>query len=111
MACRKILVRERVQQLKEQELRFVRILEAQVGGFPSNRLLPTEAPDFVVAMPNGKIGIEVTTLHQQSTPSRSRGRESEQEKIANEAVRIFEIQNSATLEVKIHFSANGEFSK
>jgi hypothetical protein len=53
----------------------------------------------------------VTKIYRQATSSRSKREESEQEKIANEAVRIFETMNSVALEVKIHFSADNEFNK
>ncbi|OLB00280.1 MAG: hypothetical protein AUH08_09070 [Verrucomicrobia bacterium 13_2_20CM_54_12] len=111
MPSRKIVGRGRVEQLKEHERRFLDILEPQIVGFPSGRLVQTEAPDFIVTALKRKIGIEVTKIQQQSGSNRSRRQESEQEKIANEAVRIFETQNSVALEVKIRFSANGEFNK
>src|SRR3989440_10148356 len=111
MPSRKIVGRGRVEQLKEHERRFLDILEPQIVGFPSGRLVQTEAPDFIVTALKRKGGIEVTKIQQQSGSNRSRRQESEQEKIANEAVRIFETQNSVALEVKIRFSANGEFNK
>ena len=101
MPSRKIVGRGRVEQLKEHERRFLDILEPQIVGFPSGRLVQTEAPDFIVTALKRKIGIEVTKIQQQSGSNRSRRQESEQEKIANEAVRIFETQNSVALEVKI----------
>jgi hypothetical protein len=103
--------RDSVKHSKEHERRFVAILEQQIADFPSGRLAETESPDFVVTTSNGKIGIEVTKIHRQATSNRLKREESEQEKIANEAVRIFETMNSVALEVKIHFSANNEFNK
>jgi hypothetical protein len=111
MLSPRMLARNSVKQPKEQERRFIDILEQQIADFPSGRLAETESPDFVVTTSNGKIGIEVTKIHRQATSNRLKREESEQEKIANEAVRIFETMNSVALEVKIHFSADNEFNK
>src|SRR6266487_4758744 len=111
MLSPRMLARNSVKQPKEQERRFIDILKQQIADFPSGRLAETESPDFVVTTSNGKIGIEVTKIHRQATSNRLKREESEQEKIANEAVRIFETKNSVALEVKIHFSADNEFNK
>jgi len=64
MPSRKIVGRGRVEQLKEHERRFLDILEPQIVGFPSGRLVQTEAPDFIVTALKRKIGIEVTKIQQ-----------------------------------------------
>jgi hypothetical protein len=100
-----------MKQSKQQEHRFVGILRQRIPDFPSGRLVETESPDFVIITRNGKVGVEVTKIHQQTASNRLRRQESEQEKIANEAVQIFETKSSIPLEVEIHFSANSVFNK
>ena len=100
-----------MKQRKEQEHRFVSILRHQIPDFPSGLLVENESPDFIIATQNGKIGLEVTEIHQHAGSNQLRRQEAEQKKIADQAVRIFETKSSTRMEVKIHFSANSEFNK
>lgn len=48
---------------KTEERHFVEILAEKLGDFPPGNLIDSESPDFLVATPEGVIGIEVTKIH------------------------------------------------
>ncbi len=93
---------------KAEERRFVEILAEKLDAFPPGKLIDSESPDFLVAGPEGVIGIEVTKIHH---ADERRQQESEFRSLVDAACRLYESENAIPLEVKVHFGGNTQFNK
>ena len=93
---------------KDKERRFVEIFAEKLGPFPPGKLIDSESPDFLVATPEGVIGIEVTKIHHANEP---RQQESECRSLVDAACRLYENEGTIPLEVKVHFGGSTQFNK
>ena len=95
---------------KERERRFVELFKSAYKGFPAGTILADEnqeRPDIVVATSQGKIGIEITSLHN----DKLKRAESECEKAVLESRRIYERNNLPKLYVSVHIGGENSFNK
>jgi hypothetical protein len=76
--------------------------------FPPGKLIDSEAPDFLVATPEGVIGIEVTKIHH---ANERRQQEAECQSRVDAACRLYESESTIPLEVKVHCGGNTQFNK
>jgi hypothetical protein len=93
---------------KADERRFVEILTEKLDAFPPGKLIDSESPDFLVATPEGVIGIEVTKIHH---ADECRQHESECRSLVDAACRLYESESTIPLEVKVHFGRCTQFNK
>ena len=93
---------------KDKERRFVEIFAEKLGPFPPGKLIDSESPDFLVATPEGVIGIEVTKIHH---ANERRQQESECRSLVDAACRLYESESTIPLEVKVHFGGSTQFNK
>jgi hypothetical protein len=93
---------------KDKQRRFVEIFAEKLGPFPPGKLIDSESPDFLVATPEGVIGIEVTKIHH---ADKRRQQESECRSLVDAACRLYESESTIPLEVKVHFGGSTQFNK
>src|SRR4030095_7782649 len=93
---------------KADERRFVEILAEKLDAFPPGKLIDSELPDFLVATPEGVIGIEATKIHH---ADECRPHESECRSLVDAARRLYESESTIPLEVKVHFGRSTQFNK
>src|SRR5437762_7146324 len=79
---------------KAEERRFVEILAEKLDAFPPGKLIDSESPDFLVAGPEGVIGIEVTKIHH---ADERRQQESEFRSLVDAACRLYESESTIPL--------------
>ena len=97
-------------QNKARERRFVELFKSAYADFPVGEILADEKqerPDVIVVTPQGKIGIEITSLHD----NKLKRKESECEKAVSEARRIYEKQSLPKLHVSVHIGGENSFNR
>jgi hypothetical protein len=95
---------------KEREKRFVELFKEAHTGFPPGELIEDEnqeKPDVVAVTSEGKIGIEVTSLHIDEL----KREESESEQVVAEARRIYEMRSLPALFVSVHAGKRSNFNR
>ena len=95
---------------KERERHFVELFKSAYKDFPVGRIVADETqerPDVLVVAPQGKIGIEVTSLYD----DKLKRVESECEKAVSEAQRIYEKRSLPCLHVSVHIGGENSFNK
>ena len=95
---------------KARERRFVELFKEVCHDFPEGDIVADEGqerPDVVVVSSQGKIGIEITSLHD----SKLKRTESECERAVLEARRIYETQNLPKLHVSVHIGGENSFNR
>lgn len=95
---------------KERERHFVELFKSAYADFPSGEILADEKqerPDVILVAPQGKIGIEITSLHD----GELKRKESECEKAVLAARKIYERQNLPSLHVSVHIGGENSFNR
>jgi hypothetical protein len=95
---------------KAREKLFVELFKSAYANFPAGEIIADkeqERPDVIVATPVGKIGIEITSLHD----GKLKRIESECEKAVLAARRIYEKQGLPKLHVSVHIGGENSFNR
>jgi hypothetical protein len=95
---------------KARERRFVELFKSAYTDFPAGTILADESqerPDAIVVTPQGKMGIEITALHN----DKLKRTESECEKAVLEAQQIYEKFHLPKLHVSVHIGGESSFSR
>lgn len=95
---------------KARERRFVELFKNAYSDFPAGEILADEKqerPDVIVLTPHGKIGIEITSLHDKKL----KRTESECEKAVLAARKIYEKQNLPNLHVSVHIGGENSVNQ
>jgi hypothetical protein len=95
---------------KARERRFVELFKGAYESFPAGTILDDEnqeRPDIVVVTSKGKIGIEITALHN----DKLKRAESECEKAVLESQLIYETYNLPKLRVSVHIGGSNSFKR
>jgi hypothetical protein len=85
---------------KDYEKRIIEIFKNICSVFPAGAVIiheEQERPDAIVDSPSGRIGIEITSIHEQSL----KRNESESEAVVSEAQEIYEKCNPTKLQVSV----------
>jgi len=99
---------------KPRERAHLEAFRRAYSGFPSGVICETEEPDFVVQTPADTLGIEHTEFHWDEgngVGSERKAQESQQEKIVNAAVRLYESRNLPSVIVRIHWHPGVQLSR
>ena len=95
---------------KARERHFVELFKSAYANFPAGEIHADEKqerPDVILVTPQGKIGIEITSLHD----SKLKRMESECEKAVLAAQKIYEKQNLPNLHVSVHIGGENSFNR
>jgi hypothetical protein len=95
---------------KEREKRHVEVFRDLYAHFPQGEIISHEAqerPDAIIISPLGRIGIEITCVHEES----QKKDESEIEAVISQAVRIYERENLPKLHVGVHIGSGKTLSR
>lgn len=95
---------------KRVERAYLELARAWYPAFPSGALVDSEAPDFLVATPDGQFGFEVTQLFQQPSNSVFAPREIEsfRERVIRRAEEIYSLSGGPPVDVNAYFSLRPE---
>jgi len=97
-------------QNKARERHFIELFKSAYNSFPTGEIIAhekQERPDVILKTAEGKIGIEITSLHD----SKLKRAESECEKAVLEAQKIYETLNLPTLHVSVHIGGNHSMNR
>jgi len=95
---------------KAREQRFVELFKGAYPNFPAGEIVADEnqeRPDAIVVTSQGKVGIEITSLHD----DKLKRTESECEKAVLDARRIYEKQGLPKLHVSVHIGGEISFNR
>ena len=95
---------------KAHERHFVELFKNTYNNFPAGEILADEKqerPDIIIATPQGKIGVEITSLHN----DKLKQKESECEQAVLAARKIYEKKNLPNLHVSVHIGGKNSFNR
>ncbi len=95
---------------KARERHFIELFKGAYPNFPAGKIIADEnqeRPDAIVVTDQGKVGIEITSLHD----DKLKRRESECEKAVLEARKIYEKLKLPKLHVSVHIGGENSFNR
>ena len=98
---------------KEKEKILLQRFRESFPEFPSGEIEATENPDFLIHAGTGKVGIEVTLLHRNTTGNKSplQEQESLRRLIADKARQLYESQGGPHIHVNVHFNGQNRLRR